>query len=137
DGANVHISMIGFDSGTEAERTLDGRPVSTINANLTAEADIAQARRWAENLNLSFMGDTKGGPFDIPFYKALELLQTPNVSGKPSSDVVRPWCNGLDVTRRGRDMWIIDFGVGTPEREASLYDSAFQYLKDHAEKARG
>jgi len=34
-------------------------------------------------------------------------------------------------------MWIIDFGVGTPERDASLYDSVFQYLKAHAEQARG
>jgi hypothetical protein len=137
DGAHVHISMVGFDDGSEAGRVLDGRPVETINANLTATADITQARRLPENLNLSFMGDTKGGPFDIPFEKALDLLHAPNVSGKPSSDVVLPWCNGLDVTRRGRGVWIIDFGVGTPEQEAALYDGPFRYLKEHAEKARG
>jgi hypothetical protein len=137
DGANVHISMVGFDDGTEARRTLDGRAVTTINPNLTATADITQARRLSANLNLSFMGDTKGGPFDIPFPKALELLHTPNVGGKPSSDAVLPWCNGLDVTRRNRDMWIIDFGVGRSEAEASRFDSVFQYLKSHAEKARG
>src|SRR5262245_42494036 len=32
-GANVHISMVGFDDGTEAARVLGGRPVGTINAN--------------------------------------------------------------------------------------------------------
>ena len=73
DGANVHISMVGFDDGGEAARTLDGKPVGAINANLTATADITQAKRLAANLNLSFMGDTKGGPFDIPFEKAREF----------------------------------------------------------------
>jgi type II restriction/modification system DNA methylase subunit YeeA len=99
DGANVHISMVGFDDGSETSHTLDARPVETINTNLTATADITQARRLAANLDLSFMGDTKGGPFDISFEKALEFLHTPNVSGKSSSDVVFPWCNGLDVTK--------------------------------------
>jgi hypothetical protein len=82
------------------------------------------------------MGDTKGGPFDIAFEKAWEFLTTPNVSGEPSSDVVFPWCNGLDVTRRSRDMWIVDFGVGTPQSKACLYDSPFGYLKANAEQAR-
>jgi hypothetical protein len=65
DGANVHISMIGFDDGSEKARVLDGKPVKVINANLTATADVTKARRLAANLNVAFMGDTKGGPFDI------------------------------------------------------------------------
>ena len=135
DGANVHISMVAFGNGTEAGRTLDGQQVSKINANLTATADISQAKRLPANLNLSFMGDTKGGPFDIPSEEAWKLLLAPNVSGKPSSDVVLPWCNGLDVTRRNRDMWIIDFGIGKPKREAALYDSVFQFLSARGESA--
>ncbi len=131
DGANVHISMVGFDNGTETERSLDGRPVETINSNLTASADVTRAQRLPENLRLSFMGDTKGGPFDVPLTTALELLQAPNVSGGPSSDVVVPWCNGLDVTRRGRDMWIIDFGVDASAQDASLYDGPFEYTRRH------
>jgi type II restriction/modification system DNA methylase subunit YeeA len=130
DGANVHISMVGFDDGTEAARTLDGAPVATVNANLTAAADVTQARRLAANLNLSFMGDTKGGPFDIPFATARELLDTPSVGGKPASDVVLPWCNGLDVTRRGRDVWIIDFGVEMPEAAAALYEGPFKHVQE-------
>jgi type II restriction/modification system DNA methylase subunit YeeA len=137
DGANVHVSMVGFDKGAESEFLLDGRPVSQINSNLTSMADVTQAKRLPENLNLSFMGDTKGGPFDITFEKAIELLQEPNVSGKPSSDVIFPWCNGLDVTRRNRDIWIIDFGVGVSEEVASCVDGVFRYLKDHAKQARG
>src|SRR6266567_5589238 len=31
DGANVHVSMVGFDDGSEKKRVLDGKPVSVIN----------------------------------------------------------------------------------------------------------
>ncbi len=53
----------------------------------------------------------------------------PNPDGSPGSDVVLPWINGLDVTRRHRDMWIIDFGTRS-EAEASLYKEAFEYVRD-------
>ena len=136
DGASVHISMVGFDDGRETVRVLDDRPVATINPNLTAAADTTTARRLAENAGTGFMGDTKGGPFDIPFALARTLLDTPNVNGRPSSDVVTPWCNGLDVTRRTRDMWVIDYPIGTAEADASLYDTVYGVLKPLAEAAR-
>src|SRR5260370_40486745 len=116
-------------AGTGRGRVLDGRPVATVNANLTAAADVTQARRLAENLGLSFMGDTKGGPFDIPPAKAVEVLNAPNVGGRPSSDVVLPWCNGLDVTRRGRAVSISDFGAETADADAALYEAAFEHSR--------
>ena len=136
DGANVHVSMVGFDNGNEKTRQLDGKSVSTINANLTATADTTQAQSIPANLNLSFMGTTKGGAFDIPESLALELLHKPNPHGKPNSDVVVPWVNGLDVTRRARGMWIIDFGVGLPEQEAAKYEAPFEYVQQHVKPER-
>ena len=57
------------------------------------------------------MGDTKGGAFDIDGRIARAWLCEPlNANGRPNSDVLKPWVNGLDLTRRRRDMWIIDFG---------------------------
>jgi type II restriction/modification system DNA methylase subunit YeeA len=110
-GATVHVSMIGFDDGSETERTLDGVNVAEIHANLSAHAsDITEARQLAENLNVAFMGDTKGGAFDITEARALEMMHSPNPHGRPNSDVLIPWVNGLDVTRRSRRMFIIDFG---------------------------
>jgi len=136
DGANVHVSMIGFDNGSDKTRILDGLPVPTINANLTAVADVTQAKPVAANLNLSFMGTTKGGAFDIPETLALELLRQPNPHGRPNSDIVVPWVNGLDVTRRSRGMWIIDFGVGLPEQEAAKYEAPFEYVRQHVKPER-
>ena len=66
--------MVGFDDGSESSRILDGAPVGRINPNLTATADTTTAKRLTANLNLGFMGDTKGGPFDIPFEKAVDLI---------------------------------------------------------------
>jgi type II restriction/modification system DNA methylase subunit YeeA len=82
------------------------------------------------------MGDTKGGPFDLPIEKALFLLEQPNINGRPSSDIITPWCNGKDVTQRGRGVWIVDFGIGTDKETASQYDSVFGYLQSAVKSAR-
>ena len=130
DGAAVQVSMVGFDDGSERTRELDGLDVSEIFTNLTSgETDVTKARRLKENLGIAFMGDTKGGPFDIPASLAKQLLAQPNPDGRSNGDVVRPWINGIDITRRRRNMWIIDFPPGTTMAEAALYESPFEYVR--------
>ena len=119
DGANVHVSLIGFDDGSDKTRLLDGKPVATINANLSAAADITQARILSENQGIAFMGDTKVGPFEIPEALAREWLPLGNPNGKSNADVVRPWANGLEVTRTPQGLWIVDFPPGMSEGEAA------------------
>src|SRR5690606_24682048 len=137
DGAAVRISIVGFDDGTEKTRTLDGVPVAAINPDLTGALDLTTARPLAENLNIAFMGDTKGGPFDIPGDLARQMLTAPlNPNGRPNSDVIVPWVNGLDITRRPRDMWIIDFGPDMPLGQAALYEQPFEYVKKHVYPVR-
>ena len=137
DGAAVHISMVGFDDGSEKERTLNGCPVPAIHANLsTSSADTTQAVPLLENRGLSFMGDTKGGPFDIPESLAREMLPARNPHLKPNSDVLRPWVNGLDVTRMPQRMWIIDFPPGMEEDEAMFYEQPYEYIRRHVRPKR-
>jgi type II restriction/modification system DNA methylase subunit YeeA len=131
DGASVHVSLIGFDNGKEQERFLDGQRVPTINANLTASADVTQSRTLRANLSVGFMADTKGGAFDISDEEARHFLRLPNASLRPNSDVVVPWTNGLDLTRRPRSMWIIDFGVESTEQYASQFEEPFKYIREH------
>lgn len=129
DGAAVHISMVGFDRGGQTTRTLDGESVPAISANLTGGgADLTTARRLAENLGVGFMGDTKVGPFDLPESQAREMLDALNPHGRSNREVVRPWANGLDVTRAPRGMWIVDFPPGTTEAEAQLFDRPYQFI---------
>ncbi len=122
----------------EVVKHLDGVPVETINADLSGrEFDITQAKRLAENEGVAFMGDTKGGAFDVPGKLARAWLRAPlNANGRPNSDVLRPWVNGLDVTRRPRDMWIIDFGWTMSEHEAALYEEPFAYVFEHVKPER-
>jgi len=80
DGANVHISMVGFDSGAEAERTLDGRPVQSINPNLGRAAGIANAERLVENSGAGFIGVAQKAPFDVSLDQALSWLSAANPS---------------------------------------------------------
>jgi hypothetical protein len=136
EGAAVHVSMVGFDNGTESTRVLDGSPVEWINPDLTTGPDVTTAKRLSENVNRAFMGDTKGGKFDITQSEALELLRAPTPGGRPSSDVVTPWINGKDITGRNRKVWVVDYGVGTSEGDAALYGDTFEFLKNRVQAAR-
>lgn len=130
-GAAVHISFVGQDDGSDSERTLNGRPVDKINSDLTSASDLTTARRLPENAGVAFYADIKGGPFEITRGQADDMLGMPNPDGRSNRDVVRPWINALDVTERPRDMWIVDFGIDMPEKEAALYEAPYQYVLEH------
>ena len=145
EGAAVRVSLVAF--GREAgEVMLDGQPVAEIHADLTGRAlmivggggDLTQAKSLAENAGVSFQGSQKIGAFDIPGNLARQWLPLPNPQGRPNSDVLKPSWNGLDVTRRPRDGWIIDFGLDMTEVQAALYEQPFEhvvrYVKPEREK---
>ncbi|MFO1158065.1 MAG: DNA methyltransferase [Reyranellaceae bacterium] len=132
DGAAVRVSLVCFSPSDVKDRlTLDGRPVDRINADLTAAtADLTKARKLLENAGVAFVGTVKAGKFDIPGTMARQWLLLPrNPNGHRNADVLRPWINGLDVVRRPRDMWIVDFGVDMPEVEAAAFEAPFEYVR--------
>ena len=140
DGAAVRVSLVCFsrpDYEFAPERRLDGETVDEIYTDLSARrgragVDLTKARRLARNAGVAFMGDTKGGPFDVPGDLAREWLQEPaNPNGRPNSDVLKPWMNGMAITRRSADKWIVDFGWEMEEGAAALYESPFQYAQEH------
>ena len=140
DGAAVRVSIVCFsrpEDGSLQERRLDGQPVDAIHADLTATRggsgiDLTGVRRIHRNMGIAFMGDTKGGPFDVPGEVAREWLEEPaNPNGRPNSDVLGPWMNGRDVTRRPADKWIVDFGCSMVREEAALYEAPFQHAVEH------
>ena len=136
EGANVHVSMVGFDDGSETRRTLDRKVVDVVNPNLTAASDVTTARELEANVNLAFMGTTKGGAFEIPESMAIVFLLAPNPHGKPNSDVVVPWVNGMDLTKRPSSTWIIDYGRDLPESEAAKYEAVYAYAASHVRPQR-
>jgi hypothetical protein len=129
EGANVHVSFIAYDDGSEPEKILDGKHVEAINANLTAGLDLTTARRLPANQGIAFEGDKKGGPWEITQSLAAEMLDSPNPDGRSNRDVVRPWLNGQDLYGTSRGMWIIDFGATMSEAEAALYEAPYEYAR--------
>ena len=97
DGAAVRVSLVCFSSAVDKyseEKCLNGEPVDEIHSDLTARrggtgVDLTGARRIPANSGVAFMGDTKGGPFDVPGDVAREWLRLPaNPNGRPNADVL-------------------------------------------------
>lgn len=146
-GAAVRVSMVGFGHRDEGEPTiLDGSVVDRIYPNLSSTFDPSRAKRLRDNRGLSFMGDTKGGPFDVPGQLAKDWLTLPlNPNGRPNSDVLKPWANGQEITGRPQGKWILDFGMGPlasgqepipgvlhlADSELSYYSAPYAYAKQH------
>ena len=59
-----------------------------------------------------------------------------NPNGRTNSDVLKPWTNGMDVTRRPQGKRIIDFGHEMSEADAALYEAPFAHIAEHVKPAR-
>lgn len=140
EGAAVRVSIACFGESSQEAR-LDGERVPAIFPDLTAAAvagslSITTARKISSNAGVAFSGIQKTGPFEIDGPTARAWLALPNPNGKPNSDVVRPWANGLDIVRRPRDMWIVDFGTDVAKSDAAFYDAPFAHVEQHVKPTR-
>jgi type II restriction/modification system DNA methylase subunit YeeA len=147
EGAAVRVSLVCFGNSPNpplqkgganvvSGGILNGQSVAAIYADLTGSklnfrcgADLTQAQMLYENAGVVFSGTKKYGLFEIPGDLARQWLLLPNPNLCSNSDVLRPWANGLDVTRRLRDYWIIDFGIDMLEVVAMLYEKPYEYAK--------
>ena len=139
DGAAVRVSLVCFgrkDAGLPVR--LDGKDATRINSDLTAgNFDLAKAVRLKQNAKVSFMGNTKNGEFDVAGDLARDWLSLPaNPNGRPNSDVLKPWVNGMDLTRRPAGKWIVDFGDAMEVGEAALYEAPFAHVAEYVRPKR-
>ena len=139
DGAAVRVSLVCVAiTEREASVALNGAPVKEINADLTAsDFKITKASRLDQNKGVAFMGDTKGGPFDISGDLARVWLRLPaNPNGQTNADVLKPWFNGMDLTRRPAGKWIVDFGLKMSVGDAALYEAPFAHIAERVKLVR-
>ncbi len=139
EGVAVRVSLICFaKSESRLPTALNGAEAVRINADLTAgRSDLTTARTLTRNVGMAFMGDIKRGPFDISGHVARDWLRLPaNPNGRPNADVLRPWANGMDLTRRPSGKWIVDFGYTMSEGQAALYEAPFGYISEHVRPIR-
>ena len=141
DGAAVRVSLICFGNAADerlTETRLDGQVVNEIYTDLTAHSDgaagidLTAARRLTVNANVAFIGDAKHGTFDVSGDQAREWLRLPsNPNGRTNAEVLKPWMNGMDLTRRPASKWIVDFGWHMSEADAALYEEPFRWVQEH------
>jgi methylase of polypeptide subunit release factors len=147
DGAAVRVSLVCFGVSPRplagerlGERivTLNGQYVDAIHADLTSGGglNLTLAKPLQANAGVAFKGAEKNGAFDIPGVLARQWLKLPNPNGRPNSDVLRPWANGMDIVGRISDSWVIDFGSNTTEVDAAFYETPFQYLLENVKPDR-
>lgn len=101
-----------------------------------AATDLTSAKSLKENLYTSYRGTTKNGAFDIPGELARQWLRQPNPNGQPNSSVLCPWANGLNITRRPSDTWIIDFGCDMAEIEAMHFELPYTHALEKVKPDR-
>ena len=135
DDTLVHVSMIGFDSGEENNKSLNGQTVVTINSDLTSTLDVNLAKHLKENDNICFKGIDKSGDFELTQKQMEDMLNLTNQSGLSNKDVLRPYINALDITQNLRHMYIIDFNSMTRE-EAEKYEKPFEYVLNNVKPYR-
>ncbi len=133
DGAQVRVSIICFSiEAVGSIALLNGEPVAEIFSDLTARVDLSEAQQLTQNGACAYIGDQKSGPFDIPRDLAVKWLCEPlNPNGLSNAAVLRPWQNGLDVTRRPSENWIIDFGIEMSLADAGLFEAPFKHVAQH------
>lgn len=138
EGAAVRVSMVCFEQRGEGAPLLDGLPVPTVFSDLSANTvDITKASRLISNRGRSFVGVQKTGNFNIPGELARAMLSHPsNPNGKHNTEVLKPYWNGIDLTRRPQDIWLIDFPLDTTEPEASLFEAPFAHLQEEVQPVR-
>ena len=140
DGAAVRVSLICFGASDDpriSSARLDGQSADEIYTDLTARragvgVDLTAVQRIDKNRGVAFRGDEKGGAFDVDGEQAREWLRLPaNPNGRTNADVLMPWVNGMDLTRRPAGKWIIDFRWTMSEGDAALYEEPFRWVRDH------
>ena len=132
DGAAVRVSLVCF--GHSRDARLNGEAVRSIHADLTPESDDAKsidvtvAKPLTRNAGFVFEGLRKDGDLDIDGQTARRWLLAPNPHGRSNSEVIKPLINGIDITRRKRDGWVIDFGVSMSAGAAALFEQPFAHV---------
>ena len=130
DGANVHVSMVGFGKGQNDPCMLDGKLVATINSNLTSIADVTKCVPLADNAGLSFIGVSQHGPFEIEEANAIEMMVTGgNPTGRQNSDVVRPILNADGICNKSETRWVVAFPCEMPLEVACDYQAPFEFVQ--------
>ena len=133
DGADVRVSLVCFARNESTTPTLDGRPVSKIYANLSANNDgfdITKAVKLIENQSICNRGIEIGGPFEISQGVFENLVAQPTNPNGLRNDVVLRRMESADGWKaRLPPQFMIDFAGYESLQEAVLFEAPFATLE--------
>jgi hypothetical protein len=115
-------------------KTIGEVVVPRLNADLSAHADVptAAAVPLVANTGLSFARfQLFGDGFILDAEEARALLG----ADLRHRDIIKPYRNGRHQVQRPRDVFVIDFGLGS-EAEARAYPVLYQVVRDRVKPAR-
>lgn len=132
EGAAVRVSIVGFDDGSESEKTLDSLSVSNVTADLTASIDVLQSINMHENKDIAFIGDSQHGPFEIPD----DLVKIMLKDDSKNKDVLRVIVNALEIVRHPKNRVVVDFPPETSLEGAEKYKLPMKYIRENVKPLR-
>jgi len=145
EGAAIRVCLVCFGAETVISSRgieLEEQPVEVIYPDLTGGSlekglDFSGVRCLRANAGMAFQGSQKIGAFEIPGTLARQWLQLPlNPNGRSNADVLKPCWIAIDLVRRPRDGWMIDFGLSMGEAEAALYEVPYAHIIKHVKPER-
>jgi hypothetical protein len=130
----VEVDPVRYLTGSLPPAVIRELVVARLNDDLTVHADVSTSAQipLLANTGVCATGMTLVGQgFVLPEHEALALLRSePTVAL-----VVKPYRKGKDLTGRGGDSYIIDFGVMT-EREARQFPVPFDIVRNRVKPDR-
>lgn len=150
EGAAVRVALICVSrSQPVGPVMLDGNQVGEIfsdlrSASSSGSMNLTLAANLSENLNTAFQSvvlrssvnketaKLLGLP-DASFYMDRDvgvslLLARGNPHGRPNSEVVKSFRGAIDIVRRPRELFVVDFDLKA-ECDAALYEMPFRYIE--------
>jgi len=118
---------------------LDGQPVSTIHADLTAGgnggSDLTGALPLKENAGWSYFGLCLAGAFKVPSATAQAWLKIAQPAWQAELGRVEAHLQRLRHHPPLAGDWVIDFAL-LDEAQAALYEAPFAYVEEHVKPVR-
>ena len=140
EGASVRVSLVCFGKATTPIE-LNGHVVDSIYPDLSAvvpghaPCNLTLAVPLAQSQGAAFSGFQMNGQFNISHEVSMSWIQLPNPNGKSSLEVLHPYVNASDITKRPRNEWVIDF-TGLTEAQAALFEAPFAHVIQYVKQER-
>ncbi len=128
-----HLATVVGEVGGEA--TIQLRPVSVLNADLSSGADLDAAVALRANSGICSPGVQLYGAGFILSANEGHAMRTA-ARTEAAREVIRPYLNGRDLMANARGAFVVDFSGLARDEAAFLHPEAYQHILDRVKPER-